>query len=165
MHTDRYLLSPVALSGLLPFFVACTDLKSSLHHSLVPPPLAQQTFSSAILENGHYVIYHLALAMYPRILTTLDAELNPLITSVRVGNAVDIVGQAGSCCECNSLQFSFSHFSHPGKPKTITVFVTNNTPVLLGFGERAQLATDQYVPLTSILENFVILKKNPEYDS
>ncbi len=50
-----------------------------------------------------------------------------------------------------------------GKPKTITGFVTNTTPVLLGFGERAQLATDEYIPLTPILENFVILKKNPEY--
>jgi len=125
LHTDRYLLSPVALAGLLPFFVACTNIKKTL------------------LENGHYIVFHLALAMYPRILTTLDTDLSTIVTSVRVGNAVDVVGQAG-------------------KPKTITGFVTNNTPVLLGYGERAQLATDQYIPLTSILENFVILKPNPE---
>lgn len=46
-----------------------------------------------------------------------------------------------------------------GKPKTITGFVTNNTPVLLGFGERAQLASDEYEPLTPMLEGFVICRK------
>ena len=31
---------------------------------------------------------------------------------------------------------------------------------------RAELATDEYVPLTDIvMENFVILKKNPEYEA
>jgi 26S proteasome regulatory subunit N1 len=43
--------------------------------------------------------------------------------------------------------------------------VTSTTPVLLGYGERAQLASEQYLPLTPLLEGFVILKKNPEYDS
>jgi len=47
-----------------------------------------------------------------------------------------------------------------GKPKTITGFVTNTTPVLLGFGERAQLASEDFTPLTPLLEGFVIVKKN-----
>ena len=51
-----------------------------------------------------------------------------------------------------------------GKPKTITGFVTNNTPVLLGFGDRAQLATDEFLSVTPLLEGFVILKKNPEWE-
>ena len=51
-----------------------------------------------------------------------------------------------------------------GNPKTITGFVTNNTPVLLGYGERSQLATEEYIPLTPILEGFVLLKKNEEYE-
>ena len=66
-------------------------------------------------------------------------------TSVRVGQAVDIVGQAG-------------------KPKTITGFQTHQTPVLLGFGERAELGTEKYLPCTNIIENFVILKENPDYE-
>lgn len=49
-----------------------------------------------------------------------------------------------------------------GKPKTITGFVTNTTPVLLGYGERAQLASEDYEPLTPLLEGFVIVKKNKE---
>ena len=65
--------------------------------------------------------------------------------SVRVGQAVDVVGQAG-------------------KPKTITGFQTHTMSVLLAQGERAELATEEFLPVTSILEGFVILRKNPNYD-
>ncbi len=102
-----------------------------------------------------------------------------------------------------------------GKPKTITGFQTHTTPVLLGYGERAELATEEciliktnllallcehvspwtrdcivlYCPidcalctqnsivfsrgsltsppdvsLSPIVEGFVILKKNPDYE-
>lgn len=58
--------------------------------------------------------------------------------------AVDVVGQAG-------------------KPKTITGFQTHTTPVLLAYGERAELATEEYIALTPIMEGFVILRKNPDF--
>lgn len=57
---------------------------------------------------------------------TVDEELKPLSVPVRVGQAVDVVGQAG-------------------RPKTITGFQTHSTPVLLAAGERAELATDKYI--------------------
>lgn len=60
--------------------------------------------------------------------------------------AVDVVGQAG-------------------KPKAITGFQTHTTPVLLAHGERAELATEEYLPVTPILEGFVILRKNPNYET
>jgi 26S proteasome regulatory subunit N1 len=82
--------------------------------------------------------------MYPRFLLTLDENLTPLSTSVRVGQAVDIVGQAG-------------------RPKTITGFQTHSTPVLLGYTERAELATEEYTSLTPVLEGIVLLKKNPDW--
>ena len=47
------------------------------------------------------MLYTLVPAIQPRMLVTFDEELNPLPVSVRVGQAVDVVGQAG-------------------KPKTIT---------------------------------------------
>lgn len=75
---------------------------------------------------------------------TFDEELNALAVPVRVGLAVDVVGQAG-------------------KPKTITGFQTHTTPVLLAFGERAELATEKYIALTPIMEGFVILRKNPDF--
>jgi 26S proteasome regulatory subunit N1 len=57
----------------------------------------------ALLDNMHYLLYHLSLAMYPRILTTFDEDLKPLVTTVRVGNAVDVVGQAGQSATFNTI--------------------------------------------------------------
>jgi len=67
-----------------------------------------------------------------------------LPVNIRVGQAVDTVGQAGH-------------------PKTITGFQTHTSPVLLAAGERAELATEEYLPVASVLEGCVILKKNPDY--
>ena len=93
----------------------------------------------------NYKIYSISNS-YRKLLITdlLSQELRPLPVSVRVGQAVDVVGQAG-------------------KPKTITGFQTHTTPVLLSYGERAELATEEYIPVTPIMEGFVILKKNPDY--
>ena len=75
----------------------------------------------------------------------MDESLeNQLQVSVRVGEALDTVALSG-------------------QPKTITGFITHQSPVLISYGERAELATDEYLPMTSIFENFVILKKNPDY--
>ncbi|XP_015516239.1 26S proteasome non-ATPase regulatory subunit 2 [Neodiprion pinetum] len=125
-HSDRQLLSPVAVAGLLGTLVGFLDVKN------------------IILGRSHYLLYTLATAMQPRMLVTFDEELNPLAVPVRVGIAVDVVGQAG-------------------KPKTITGFQTHTTPVLLAHGERAEMATEEYVPLTPIMEGFVILRKNPDF--
>ena len=37
--------------------------------------------------------------------------------------------------------------------------------MLLGHGERAELATEEYIPEFNVMENFVILRKNPEYEA
>lgn len=126
VHTERSLVSPVGLAGLLSTLTAVIDSQNVL------------------LRDGHYNLFHLALAMYPRIMCTFDTDLNSISTSVRVGQAVDVVAQAGH-------------------PRTITGFVTSTTPVLLGYGERAQLASEEYLPVTPLLEGFVLLRKNPEY--
>ncbi|KAB7504021.1 26S proteasome non-ATPase regulatory subunit 2 [Armadillidium nasatum] len=127
-NSNRQLMSPVAVAGLLATCIAFLDAKT------------------LILGKSHYLIYCLVSAMQPRMLVTFDEKLNPLPVSVRVGQAVDVVGQAG-------------------KPKTITGFQTHTTPVLLAHGERAELATDEYISLTPIMEGFVILKKNPDFES
>merc|ERR1712241_1484463 len=125
-HSDRQLMSPVAVAGLMSVLVAFLDVKTT------------------ILGKSHCLLYGLATAMQPRMLVTFDEELNPLPVSVRVGQAVDVVGAAG-------------------KPKTITGFQTHTTPVLLAHGERAELATEEYSAVTPIMEGFVILKKNPDF--
>ena len=41
-------------------------------------------------------------------------------------------------------------------------FQTHTTPVLLSTGDRAELASDEFLPETKILEGFVIVTKNPD---
>nr|XP_023901397.1 26S proteasome non-ATPase regulatory subunit 2 homolog A [Quercus suber]POE49616.1 26s proteasome non-atpase regulatory subunit 2 like a [Quercus suber] len=125
-HSERFLLSPTALAGITVMLHACLDMKT------------------VVLAKYHYMLYFLVLAMQPRMLMTVDENNNPLSVPVRVGQAVDVVGQAG-------------------RPKTITGFQTHTTPVLLAAGDRAELATEKYIPLSPILEGFVILKENPDY--
>lgn len=121
-HTDRQVLSRVAAAGLLIVMVAMIDAKQF------------------ITSESHYLLYFIVTAMHPRFLVTLDEDLKPLQVNVRVGQAVDVVGQAG-------------------RPKTITGWQTQSTPVLLAYGERAELEDEQYVSLASNLEGLVILRK------
>merc|ERR1711939_916220 len=99
-----------------------------------------------ILGDAHYLLYFLVTAMYPRFLVTLDEDLKPITVNVRVGQAVDVVGAAG-------------------RPRTITGWQTQSTPVLLAYGERAELEDEEYICLSSTLEGLVILRKNPEWES
>lgn len=121
-HTDRQVMSRVAAAGLLTVLVAMIDAKQF------------------ILAEHHYLLYFLITAMHPRFLVTLDENLQPLTVNVRVGQAVDVVGQAG-------------------RPKTITGWQTQSTPVLLSYGERAELEDEEYIPLSPTLEGLVILRK------
>lgn len=125
-YSEKYLLSSSSMAGLLVFMHTCLDMKNLL------------------LGKYHYLLYCLTPAMHPRMLLTLDEDLKPLPVSVRVGQAVDVVAQAG-------------------RPKTITGFQTHNTPVILGHEDRSELATSKYIPVTTILEGPVILKVNKDY--
>ncbi|THH32578.1 hypothetical protein EUX98_g1629 [Antrodiella citrinella] len=125
--SDRGIMSKTAVAGLLATLTAFTDAKAF------------------ILDKYHWMLYFLVTAMYPRFLITLDEELNPLPVTVRVGQAVDVVGQAG-------------------KPRTISGFQTHSTPVRLGTTERAELATEEFIPFAHVLEGFVILQKNPGWE-
>jgi 26S proteasome regulatory subunit N1 len=98
-----------------------------------------------LLDKSHYLMYYLACAMNPRMLITVDKELSWLPVTARVGLAVETVGQAG-------------------KPKKITGFQTHTTPVLLATTERAELGTQEYLPVASVLEGIVILKENPDFE-
>ncbi len=121
-HTNRQVLSRVAAAGILTVLIAMIDSKQF------------------ILAESHYLLYFIVTAMNPRFLITLDEDLKPLTVNVRVGQAVDVVGQAG-------------------RPKTITGWQTQSTPVLLAYGERAELEDEQYISLSNTLEGPVILRK------
>ncbi|KAK6435153.1 proteasome regulatory particle base subunit [Oleoguttula sp. CCFEE 5521] len=128
-HTDRTVLSRVATAGLL-----------TVTLSLIDDP------RQFILGDHHYLLYVLVTAMHPRFLITLDEELKPLQVNVRVGQAVDVVGQAG-------------------RPKTITGWQTQSTPVLLGYGERAELEDEEWLCLSNVMEGICILRKNPDWEA
>ncbi|PKI82848.1 proteasome regulatory particle base subunit [Malassezia vespertilionis] len=123
-HTDRLLFSRTALAGLLATLLSFTDA-----HGFV-------------LDRTHWMLYFLAAAIRPRFLITLDETLEKLPVSVRVGKAVEVVGQAG-------------------KPRTISGFQTHTTPVRLASHERGVLATEEYLSYTPIMESLAILRKNP----
>lgn len=95
----------------------------------------------------HYSLYYLVPAIYPRWLFTLDENLENFPISVRVGQAVDTVAQVGN-------------------PRTITGFQTHQSPIVFSAGDRAEVATEEFIPVTKnlILENFVIVKKNPDFE-
>ena len=126
-HSDRLLLSGVSMGGILTVLHACLDMKNT------------------ILDKVHYILYYITSAMNPRMLITVDEEFQPIPVSVRVGQAVETVGQAG-------------------RPKSISGFQTHTTPVLLATTERAELADQEYIPACSMLEGIVILKKNPDWE-
>ncbi|EHS63688.1 26S proteasome regulatory subunit N1 [Puccinia graminis f. sp. tritici CRL 75-36-700-3] len=127
-HCDRQVMSPVAVAALLSTIMAFTDAKSF------------------ILDKAHWLLFLLTPAMYPRFLMTFGEDGKAIETSVRVGQAVNIVGQAG-------------------KPKSISGFQTHVTPVRLGNTERAELASEEFIPYAHVLEGLVILSKNPGFES
>lgn len=127
-HSDRFLLQRPSLGGLLTVLHTCFDMKAS------------------ILDKYHYILFFLTVSMNPRVCSTVivsesDAnELESCPVSVRVGQAVETVGQAG-------------------RPKTITGFQTHSTPVLLGYKDRAELAAVEHRAIGSVVEGVVIVKK------
>ena len=127
VHSDSMLTCAPALGALLVIAHSCIDLKSTL------------------LDKSHYLLYYLTCAMNPRMLITVNEDLTWRPVTVRVGLAVETVGQAG-------------------KPKTITGFQTHTTPVLLGAKERAELGTEEVLSVPTVLEGIVILKDNPDYE-
>jgi 26S proteasome regulatory subunit N1 len=84
-HSDRLLMNASGMIGILTVLHACFDMKGT------------------IFDKFHYLLYFLTTSMNPRILQTVDENLTPVPQTVRVGLAVETVGQAG-------------------RPKTITGF-------------------------------------------
>ncbi len=128
-HSDNLLMSNTRLAGVLALLFSAFDLKHNL------------------LGSTHYLLYTLAPSITPRMLVTLDEDGEMLPVSVRVGQAVDTVGQAG-------------------QPRRITGFQTHTTPVLLAAGERAELVDgDQYEAVPIVLEGLVVLRKKGDDDT
>jgi len=112
--------------------------------SLVVLAHAILQLKNTVLGKSHYMLFNIVPSMRPRWLITLDEDLKEIKVPMRVGAAVDITGM-------------------PGRPKKITGFQTRTTPLLLNHSDRAELATEEYLCQATIMEDVVILKKNPDY--
>jgi len=136
LHLGKGLLTlnPFASDGMLLNKVAAAGLLVVFHSAF--------DLKNSVLSKRHYLLFSLVCSVRPRCLVTMDEDLKFVPVSVRVGQAVDTAGQAG-------------------KQRTITGFQTHTTPVLLAAGERAELADDKFIPLTNVLEGFVIVRRNP----
>lgn len=76
-HSDRQLLSPLALASLL----------TVLHCGNNP--------TATLCGKPAYMLYYMVPAVRPRMLLTVDESGDVVPVSVRVGTAVDTVAQAG----------------------------------------------------------------------
>lgn len=121
-HSDRLLLSGVGMAGILTVIHACLDMNRT------------------ILDKVHYILFYLTGSMNPRMLMTVSEDtLEPVSVTVRVGQSVETVGQAG-------------------RPKSISGFQTHTTPVPLAVTERAELASDEFLAVGSNLEGVVSVR-------
>ena len=133
-YGDSMLLHPVALGSLMTVAFSCiAPLQRGADNEKADPLILKE----------YLLFYFIAPAIGPRFLVTLDEDLNNIPLQVRVGSAIDVVGQAG-------------------RPRAISGFQTLDTPVVLAAGQRAEFVDDTYEPLSPILEGFVIVRKRTE---
>ncbi|KAJ7804559.1 hypothetical protein B0H14DRAFT_2612169 [Mycena olivaceomarginata] len=112
------IMSQPANAGFLPTLMASTDAK----HCKCPQ------FSSSTNTTG----------MYLRFLITVNGELNNSTIAVHIGQALNVVGQAG-------------------KPRTISGFQMHQMPMWLALTKQAEIVTDRATPPASILQGPCIL--------
>lgn len=67
MHSEKFLFSQVSLAGLITVLYAATDIDTFL------------------CGKYHYFLYYLVLSMYPRMMVTLNENLENVRVSVKVG--------------------------------------------------------------------------------
>jgi 26S proteasome regulatory subunit N1 len=122
-YGDARLLHPVGLAALLVIAYACIRTEE------------------LVVKTDPLLLFFVAPAIAPRFLVTLDETLEMVPVQVRVGTAIDVVGQAG-------------------RPRAITGFQTLDTPVILAAGQRAEFVDEtEWEALSPILEGFVIVRK------
>lgn len=124
VHSERLLVNKPAVAALIAFAHLSLDLPSNL-----------------LAKKHHLLVYMLAICLRPRMLLTVDSEGDEIETQVRVGKAVDTVGQVGN-------------------PMRITGFQQHASPVLISERERALLANDEFEAFSDVLEGVIVSREN-----
>ena len=90
---DGQIMSRPAVAGILSVIMSFTESKTCkqchFHHD-------PSDDLSVVLGKNHWMLFWLVTAMFPQFLITLDEELKEKETTVRVGQAVNTVGLAGT---------------------------------------------------------------------
>jgi len=124
---EGFLTNKVGMAGLLIVFTLMTNIEEF------------------VVKNNHYMLSYLSLAFNSKYLFVLDENLKEMDINLRVGQALDVVGQVG-------------------KPRQVTGFQTHTAPVIVSQGERAELGTEEFISFPGIVhEDIIIVKKNPNY--
>jgi len=161
---DRTIMSRTAVAGLLATLIAFTDAKSC-EWEVLRDVFRLLIHPEVVLDKYHWMLYYLVPSMYPRFMITLDEDLKNLPVTVRVGQVrYDFTSAHLSNRFLNQFEQAVEVVGQAGKPRTISGFQTHTSPVRLGTTERAELATEEWIPYAHVLEGCVILKKNPGYE-
>lgn len=86
-------MNGASIAGVLTVLHACLDMQGTL------------------FDKFHFLLYFLVPSMNPRFLATLNENLELTPTTVRVGQAVETVGQAGRPRTITGFQVLFSFHS------------------------------------------------------
>jgi 26S proteasome regulatory subunit N1 len=124
MYSNNLLLSKTAFAGIIITLLSFTNGEG------------------LIRGKYQYLLYSLCLAIRPRMVMTLNENLEVQPINFAVGQAVDTIGL-------------------PGNPKTISGYTVNTTPLLLNSGERCEASNEDYTLFSEILEDIVIVKEKP----
>ncbi|BEJ12927.1 hypothetical protein CspHIS471_0301010 [Cutaneotrichosporon sp. HIS471] len=125
---DGQILNRNAVAGLMALIVSFTDARKF------------------VLGKQHWQLFWIALAMFPQFLIMVDENDQEKPVTVRVGQAINTVGLAGT-------------------RSGISGFQTHQTPVRVGTTERAEMGTNEFFPYSSVLEGLVYIRKNEGYDA
>ncbi|GFE54164.1 proteasome 26S regulatory protein protein [Babesia ovis] len=126
-------ISPLHSEGFL--------LKKAALGGLLVVIIAALDIKNTFVGSMPFMMLFIALAIRPRWMLTLTPELEHVQVPCRVGNMVETTGTVG-------------------KQRRISGFQTHQTPVLVGSSERAEIAAEEYVPCTTVLEGIVIVEKD-----
>lgn len=75
-----------------------------------------------VLGKHHWMLYWLVTAMYPQFLITLDEEMEEKAVTVRVGQAVNTVGLAGTRHGISGVSITLLARSSPKPSVQMTLF-------------------------------------------
>jgi 26S proteasome regulatory subunit N1 len=122
VYSHKLLINNIGIAGVLITLFAFTETERLM------------------CEKYQYLVYSLVLGMRPKLVMTVDENLQPKEVQLMIGQAIDIAGQTGN-------------------PRTISGFQTHTSPAVINTGERCEINGEDFIPYSDVLEGIVIVKE------